>query len=307
MIRIRRNTAACLITAVTALSCLATVPEKKAAPQAAALAYTHTQRSLQPGEVVLFRARSANTLRRLQVSAFGHEYYGFQENAGPDWTCLVGIDRDCKPGRYEIRIAATSPDGRVLTVSGALTVAPKKFPTRKLTVEEKYVTPPANVEERIKREQEKVAAVFAATTQERYWHGAFLRPVPGEVISAFGKQTVYNGQPRSSHSGADFRGAEGIPIKAPNAGRVVLAEDLYFSGNTVILDHGLGLYSYLGHMSAISVKEGAIVRAGDIVGKVGATGRVTGPHLHWTVRLSECRVDPVSLLDMLGSRKEIVK
>ena len=126
-------------------------------------------------------------------------------------------------------------------------------------------------------------------------------PVPGEVISAFGKRSVYNGQPRSPHRGADFRGATGTPIRAPNAGKVVLASDLYYTGNTVILDHGLGLYSYFGHMSAISVEEGALVQTGEIVGKVGATGLVTGPHLHWTVCLVGVRIDPLSLVDILAN------
>jgi murein DD-endopeptidase MepM/ murein hydrolase activator NlpD len=123
------------------------------------------------------------------------------------------------------------------------------------------------------------------------------------VISAFGKRTVYNGQPRSPHTGVDFRGAVGTPIRSPNAGRVVLAENIYYSGNTVILDHGLGLYSYFGHMSAFSVKSGDHVETGAIIGKVGATGRATGPHLHWTVRLIMARVDPLSLVKILSNSK----
>ena len=105
-----------------------------------------------------------------------------------------------------------------------------------------------------------------------------------------------NGQERSPHSGTDFKGASGTPIKAPNGGSVVLTADLYYSGNTVIIDHGFGLYSYFCHLSRFESQEGDTVGAGDIVGYVGATGRVTGPHLHWTVRLVKTRVDPLSLM-----------
>jgi murein DD-endopeptidase MepM/ murein hydrolase activator NlpD len=106
--------------------------------------------------------------------------------------------------------------------------------------------------------------------------------------------------PRSPHSGADFVSPEGTPIRAPNAGTIVLARDLYFSGNTVVIDHGLGLFSLVAHLSAMEVKEGETVDAGAIVGRVGATGRVTGPHLHWAVRANGARVDPLSLLAVLG-------
>ena len=131
-----------------------------------------------------------------------------------------------------------------------------------------------------------------------------IRPVPDEANSSFGTRSVYNGEARSPHGGTDFLSPTGRPIKAPAAGRVVLAGPQYFSGNTVIIDHGLGLFSLLAHMSEIDVKAGDRVTAGDVIGKVGATGRVTGPHLHWTVRLNNTRVDPLSLLYAVGSAAE---
>jgi murein DD-endopeptidase MepM/ murein hydrolase activator NlpD len=182
----------------------------------------------------------------------------------------------------------------------SLAVTGKTFPTRRLTVDEKYVSPPAQVQARIKAESARVSAIFAAVSRERYWRGPFRVPVPGPPISEFGKRSVYNGQPRSPHAGTDFQGAAGTPIVAPNAGKVVLAGNLYYSGNTVIVDHGLGLYSYFGHMSVISVHEGDQVATGQALGKVGATGLVTGPHLHLSVRLVGTRVDPMSLLTLLG-------
>jgi len=262
-------------------------------------AYAHKERSLQPGELIVFEVRSPGPLREVSVAAFGRTFYGFTEDDGRKWVALVGIDLDTKPGRYGIRISATDRKGIVTAVDDTLAITAKEFPTRKLAVDEKYVSPPANVLARIEKERERVNGIFAHVSPDKIWQGEFINPVPGKVISAFGKRSMYNGRLRSSHTGVDFRGGVGTPIKAPNAGVVVLAEDLYYSGKTVILDHGQGLYSYLGHMSAFSVKEGDRVEKGDLVGKVGATGRVTGPHLHWTVRLAGSRIDPVSLVDLL--------
>ena len=115
-------------------------------------------------------------------------------------------------------------------------------------------------------------------------------------------RSIFNGQARNPHNGADFMSPAGTPIQAPNAGRVALARDLYFSGNTIVIDHGLGLFSTLAHLSVLDVREGETVAAGQIVGRVGATGRVTGPHLHWAVRVAGARVDPMALLAVLGAR-----
>jgi murein DD-endopeptidase MepM/ murein hydrolase activator NlpD len=164
------------------------------------------------------------------------------------------------------------------------------------------VSPPEEELKRIRAESRKVSRIFAEVSKHRYWNGPFLRPVPGEAISSFGKRSIINGQPRSPHTGTDFRAAEGTPVKAPAAGRVMLVQDLYFAGNTVIVDHGLGLYSYFAHLSSFSVTEGQFIEAGEIVGEVGATGRVTGPHLHWTLRLAEARVDPLSLMEALEEK-----
>jgi murein DD-endopeptidase MepM/ murein hydrolase activator NlpD len=111
---------------------------------------------------------------------------------------------------------------------------------------------------------------------------------------------VFNGEARSPHSGTDFLSPSGTPVKAPNAGRVVGARDLYFSGNSVIIDHGLGLFSFFAHLSRLEVAEGERVKTGQVIGLVGATGRVTGAHLHWTLRVGGARVDPLALLALLG-------
>jgi murein DD-endopeptidase MepM/ murein hydrolase activator NlpD len=124
--------------------------------------------------------------------------------------------------------------------------------------------------------------------------------VPQPANSAFGTRSVFNGEPRSPHAGTDFLSPAGTRIKAPNAGRVMIARELFFSGNTVVIDHGLGLFSLLAHLSRIDVHEGDLVERGALVGLVGATGRVTGPHLHWAVRAGDARVSALSLLALAG-------
>ncbi|HXG55749.1 MAG TPA: M23 family metallopeptidase, partial [Vicinamibacterales bacterium] len=153
---------------------------------------------------------------------------------------------------------------------------------------------------RIAREAALLSSTWNSSSANRLWTTPFVRPVPHEANSAFGTRSVFNGTPRNSHGGADFLSPAGTPIHAPNAGRIVVARSLYFSGNAVIIDHGLGVFSMLAHLSRIDVQEGDVVTSGQLVGLVGATGRVTGAHLHWAVRAGDARVDPLSLLAVLG-------
>jgi murein DD-endopeptidase MepM/ murein hydrolase activator NlpD len=124
--------------------------------------------------------------------------------------------------------------------------------------------------------------------------------VPQPANSRFGTRSVFNGEARSPHGGTDFLSPAGTPVRAPNSGRVVAARELYFAGRTVMIDHGAGVFSQLAHLSRIDVREGESVRPGQVVGQVGATGRVTGAHLHWAVRVAGARVDALSLLALLG-------
>jgi len=208
---------------------------------------------------------------------------------------------DTKPGDYPVAIESLAAGGP-LAATYDLHVRPHKFPTRTLHVDEAFVNPPADAQARIAHEAAELHRIYDASAPERLWRDPFIVPVPGEAVSRFGTRSIFNGQPRNPHTGADFLSPAGTPIHAPNGGRVVLARDQYFSGNTVLIDHGLGLSSLLAHLSSISVHEGDIVTTGAVVGLVGATGRVTGPHLHWAVRLNNARVDPLSLLAVLGRK-----
>ena len=259
---------------------------------------THRARALHPGEIVVLNVRTSAAPAALAASAFGAELRFFPAGPANVWSTLIGIDLEIEPGDHPVTVRATAVDGSVVETVYLLAIEPKQFATRRLRVEPRYVDPPPEVVERILRERDHLAELFPVSTAVRYWRDGFARPVPGRANSAFGRRSVFNGQPRSPHSGADFRAGTGTPIEAPNDGVVVLAADLYFSGNVVIIDHGWGLYSFFAHLSEIDVTEGDRVRKGMVVGKVGATGRVTGAHLHWTVRLNDARVDPLSLLEL---------
>lgn len=170
-------------------------------------------------------------------------------------------------------------------------------PVQKLSVDKKYVDPPADVKARIITDREKVQKALRTSLAGKHWQVPLLRPVSGGVSSQFGLKRVFNGQPRGEHKGLDLRGAQGTPIKATADGVVVLVDNLYYSGNTVYINHGEGVFSAYLHMSEPKVKPGDVVKRGQVVGLVGATGRVTGPHLHLSLFAQGQPVDPLPLLE----------
>jgi murein DD-endopeptidase MepM/ murein hydrolase activator NlpD len=263
-----------------------------------AVKITVAARAIQPGELVVLSIAAPATVERLHVRAFAREAAAF--SVGPQsWRALIGIDLDVAAGVHVVTVESES-GGRSTRTTYELRVRPHTFATRRLSVDEAFVNPPPSTEARIQQEAAALQRIWKTSAAERLWSGLFVRPVPGEAVSRFGTRSVFNGQPRNPHSGADFMSPSGTPIHAPNGGRVRLARELYFSGNTVVIDHGLSVFSLLAHLSAIDVQEGDTVAADQIVGRVGATGRVTGAHLHWAVRVGDARVDPLSVLALLG-------
>jgi len=218
---------------------------------------------------------------------------------GDEWHAAIGVDLATSPGEHEATITLRFEDGRTVERSETLAVERVDFRTTELTVEPRYVELSPEDQARADRESREIAEIYATLTPEAYWSEPFVVPIPGTTGGRnFGHRRVFNGQPRAPHSGADLRAATGTPIRASNRGRVVLAKELFFSGNAVFLDHGLGLYSVYLHLSEIGVEPGEIVERGEVVGLAGATGRVTGPHLHWGARVLDARVDPFSLLEL---------
>jgi murein DD-endopeptidase MepM/ murein hydrolase activator NlpD len=216
-----------------------------------------------------------------------------------DWVTVIGIDVDTSPGEYPAEIALEFANGTTTARTDTIEVRSKEFRTTELTVAPKYVELSPENQERAARERREIAAVYATLTPMALWSEPFDVPIPGiDGGRNFGHRRVFNGQPRAPHSGADLRAATGTEIHAANAGKVVLAKDLFFSGNAVFIDHGLGVYTTYLHLSEFRVAVGDVVAKGDVIGLAGATGRVTGPHLHWGVRVLDARVDPFSLLSL---------
>lgn len=270
------------------------------------LTITHNARALQPGELVVLTIVSDTALSTLDVSAFGRKQ---RAQALPKttrrphaWMVFVGIDLDVQPGNHAVSVSAMSTAG-ASSASYLLAVVKKSFATRELKVDPNFVNPPEGESARIDRESAALSAAFEGVAEaDPVSRLTFVRPVPHKTNSAFGVQSIFNGEPRNAHGGADFLSPPGARIKVPAAGKVTLADNLYFSGGTVVVDHGVGIVSLFAHMSRILVKVGDVVPQGKVLGLVGATGRVTGPHLHWTVRVNGARVDPLSLLALLKPR-----
>ena len=262
------------------------------------LAVSVVPSTLQPGDVARIEVAGPRADERIAGSVLGSDLT-FHFEGQDKWRSLVGIDLDTKPGEYQLRVIRG--DGATATLR-TLRIAPKQFRIRRLRVPGGFVNPPPDALEQIARDRAALDEALAHVTA-RQWSGPFVLPVDGPASSNFGTRSYYNGEPRAPHAGVDFSGAVGTPIRAENRGRVVIAASMYFTGNTIVIDYGERLFSIFAHLSEFAVKTGEAVGPGTIVGLIGATGRVTGPHLHWSVRLNGARVDPLSLVALTAHEK----
>ena len=267
---------------------------------------------LRPGE--LFRGQAAAAILTLRdaaperppgVSLAGRPVVVVPD--GPRWVALLGLDVNMKAGRHALTVEGLDRSGQPWRAERTIMVKDRDYGARNITVPREQVELSPEDLERAKRERVLVEKALATVSPDRLWLGPFRRPVPGEVISPFGRVTHINGQPgRNPHAGVDLRAATGVPVKAPAAGRVILTGEHFFAGGSVYLDHGQGLLTVYMHLSRIDVGDGDLVEAGRGIGLVGATGRVTGPHLHYAVRLGGARVDPLGfheITSFLDERK----
>jgi hypothetical protein len=214
------------------------------------------------------------------------------------WFALAGVDVETPAGASTLQISAKLSDGTARDLSSAVEIHVGQYRTGTLTVAPKFVEPPPEALAQIKAEVELKTRIFGATAPEPLWSGSFRAPVTAQPTDSFGTRRTFNGQLASVHKGMDFRAGTGTPVHAANAGVVVLARKLYYEGNCVVIDHGLGIFTISMHLSRIDVKEGEQVSRGQMLGLSGATGRVTGPHLHWAVRWQDAYLDPAKLLRM---------
>jgi murein DD-endopeptidase MepM/ murein hydrolase activator NlpD len=214
-----------------------------------------------------------------------------------DFVGLVGIDMQDAPGSHELLVEIRDSGG-ARRLSYNVLVLKERFPLQHLSLPKEMVDLDEETLARVKAEQKQVQAVLETVSRERRWSTEFIEPVHGTISGAFGRMRMINGQPRTPHNGEDIAAESGTVVVAMNDGIARLTVDHFFSGKGVLLDHGLGLYSMYFHLSEILVREGDPIARGQVIGKVGATGRATGPHLHWGVRLNGARVDPYALLQL---------
>jgi murein DD-endopeptidase MepM/ murein hydrolase activator NlpD len=251
-------------------------------PQAAAV----------PGGVALL---SLPAMLSASASAPGVSYNGARVMVVRDadhWLAVVGIALSAEPGpaSLSIRAAGSAP------VSLSFLISPKQYAEQRLTVAPAQVDLSKHDLDRFTHEQTRLHQALATFAEQPPETLHLLQPVPGVRSDSFGKRRFFNNEARNPHSGMDIPAALGTPVKAAAAGRVIETGNYFFNGNTVLIDHGEGLITMYCHLSVIGVKPGAMVRSGDVVGEVGATGRVTGPHLHFGVALNRAFVDPALFL-----------
>jgi hypothetical protein len=258
------------------------------------------------GTLLRVELRSGVPVSDLKGSWAGHEVSFWQDDVDANvHRAYLGIDLEQASGPGTFTLTAKMQDGESVACGAQVTVRAGHFVIEKLTVDQKFVEPSPEDAARAEKEGERLHAIYATRTAEKLWNGNFRFPVAGpRQGSNFGSRRVLNGEARSPHSGLDIHAGTGTPVHASQRGRVMLAEELYFAGNTVVLDHGMGIYTFYCHLSKINVKEGDLVDAGALIGLVGATGRVTGPHLHWGLEVNEARVNPLQILPPLPPAKK---
>ncbi len=276
-----------------------TAPAAMVSPAQTAVEIDVRARQIAPGEPLRIVVRASTAAARISGRFLGSDVAfsvlpGHDDKVWAGWT-LVPLDGD--PGMTVLEVHGEARDGSAIVGTRALTIVEKPFPEERLSVAPSYVEPPPEVARRLADERARLNRIYQTRRPTTVAEGGFVRPVPGRRTSVFGTRRVFNDQPRSPHPGVDLRAANGTPVASSGAGEVVLAEDLYYSGNTVIVDHGDGLFTLYAHLSSIEVEVGDVVSAGDTLGLSGATGRVTGPHLHWGAKIGSVPFDPAALLD----------
>jgi len=210
------------------------------------------------------------------------------------WIAVVGIDLKTRTGREQIELRM--PDGKRRQI--AFTVLPREYPAQHIKLKNKrQVNPDPDQLRRYEREYKAQIDAYSSFRNEGPSNISLDRPVDGRLSGRFGLRRFFNGEERNPHSGLDFAVPAGTPVKAPADGVVTIVDDYFFNGKTVFIDHGQGLVTMYCHLSALDVKVGERVSRGQVIARVGATGRATGPHLHWNVSLNNARVDPAIFIN----------
>ena len=251
-------------------------------------------RSLCQGEIIKICLQSPVPVSAT-LSLDGRKYTFIPNRDTLRYFTMIALGLDMKPGIYNA-VHLEFSRGAKKDISFKLAVSRKTFPSKRIKVARRFTSPTPADMKRIKAEKEMLGRIYSISTSNWLGDGRFIMPVKGSISGVFGERRVFNRGFVSRHRGIDIRSPRGTSIKASNSGEVVLARDLYFSGNTVIINHGIGLFSIYCHMSKTIVRKGAFVDKGEVIGYTGSTGRSTGPHLHWGLKLVDNYADPLSIV-----------
>lgn len=234
------------------------------------------------------------------VRALGGRFLGKRLEFFPwgpgTWRALTPVPVGTYEGEYTVRVVLVAKAGRRSVHKRVIQVRPGDFADSELSVDPKFTAPPFEVRSRIRKERKQIRKAWKKSDSRRLWRGHFEWPLVNVITSEYGKRRVFNDVVKSRHLGLDIDGGRGDPIVAAARGRVVLADHLYYTGRCVFIDHGLGMFTVYFHMSKLHVRPGQMVEAGEIIGEVGRSGRVTGPHLHFGAKISGSYVNPERLL-----------
>ena len=283
---------------VTFVLLLLSLSPGRAQQSAGFRAISWSPQRLESGSPVFFKVELDHPASALHGTWLKHDIVFSRAREENSWYALAGIDVEQAPGTYTLELTATTTDGHPLDTKKEVTVLPAHYKTTTLHVQEKYVQPDAATLQRIAADKAVKEAAFAHLTSEPLWNGSFRSPVPFTATDSFGTRRMFNGELASVHRGTDFHAPSGTPVLAANDGLVIIAQPMFYEGNLVVIDHGQQFMTQYMHLSKIEVKVGDRVRKGQRLGLSGATGRVTGPHLHLGARWGGESVDPVILLHL---------
>jgi hypothetical protein len=257
-----------------------------------------TPEELTSGSPCLITVELQSAAANLHGEWFGHKVDFF---ASPDktvWQALAGADVEAAPGKYPLTLHVIMPDGKSMDTVREISIEPAHYKQIDLHVAQNFVEPDAASLKEIAADKVIKDRVFAESASAPLWRGDFRLPVQSPATDSFGTRRVFNGKLASIHRGMDFRAASGTPVHAANSGKVILARKLFYEGNCVVIDHGQQFMTIYMHLSKILVSEGQSVKTRQLLGLSGATGRATGPHLHFAVRWQGGYLDPALLLKL---------
>ncbi len=272
---------------------------------------------IKQGDILLVTVKANPGAYKISGTFLDKPVYFYTDLNKNSYSALIGIDMNTEPKVYTLslileketnppsppfakvgKVGLLNEKGGKIKKNYKIKIRPAKFGLQKLTLPKEMVELDEETLKRVRAEQEKIGKVWNIFTEGYLWDGNFIAPAEGELSSNFGLRRIINGEQKNPHNGIDFAAPEGAPVYAPNHGRVVFIDEQFFSGKSLVIDHGFGLFTMYFHLSEILVDDGEDIKKGRVIAKVGKSGRATGPHLHWGMRLNGAKVNPISIVNL---------